>query len=58
MVENKRCFACGRISDSDWKRKYCPITAQVIYAERIAEKCRFYKDKESKGGKASCSSKE
>lgn len=58
MAEYRRCFACGRISDSDWKRKYCPITAQVICADRIAEKCRFYKDKESKEVKASCSSKE
>ena len=55
MADEKRCRKCGRLSDYDLKRNYCPVTAQVICANRIAEKCKFYIDKHKE---KPCSSKE
>lgn len=44
----KICRNCGRISENDFSRRYCPITANVICSGRIAEKCKFFVFKDKK----------
>jgi len=51
------CRNCGRISDYDFSRRYCPVTAQVICAGRIAESCKFFLFKTKKETER-CSSRE
>lgn len=51
----KSCRKCGRLSDSDLRRNYCPVTARVICASGIADSCKFYVPKKDEDR---CSSKE
>lgn len=42
----KMCGRCARISRKDLGRKYCPVTARVIYENKPAESCRLYVEDE------------
>lgn len=42
----KICGNCGRVGRRDLGRKYCPVTASGIYANKPADNCLFYSDKD------------
>ena len=49
----KICGNCGRIGRRDLGRSYCPVTASSIYANKPADRCMFYADKDKTSGRKS-----
>lgn len=40
------CGRCGRVSQKDLARHFCPVTAWIIHYNKPADRCRLFVDLE------------